>query len=142
MLDDLELAHVGVGGERGELQRVDRDAVEHEDVGAAAVHVPDARERAPAGTGLGVVGHDVGELVADERLDVVEEVGDQHASAGRPVGDGLSVVVDVLDEAELPEDVEARVRGALRGPQALGRGVEVERRDAERGLDAASHVRG
>jgi hypothetical protein len=51
-------------------------------------------------------------------------------------------MVDVLDDAQLLEEVEALVRGALRGPQALGRGVEVERRDAERGLDAASHVPG
>src|SRR3954465_15319629 len=54
---------------------------------------------------------------------------------------GSPVRVDVLEDAVLLEDVEARVLGAVRGPQALGGGIEVERAHAERRLGALGGVR-
>lgn len=142
VLDDVELADVGIRGEGGELERVDGDAAEAQNVVAAAVHGADAPQRPTAGAGLGVDGDDLGDLVADQRLERVEEVRQQHARTGLAVRHRPVVLVDVLDDGELLEEVEAVVLRALRRPESLGLRVEVERAHAERLVDAASHAGG
>jgi hypothetical protein len=67
VLDDLELADLGVVGEQGELQGVDGDLAavaggERQDVVAAAVDGGGADQAASAGAGVGVQGDQVGYL--------------------------------------------------------------------------------
>jgi hypothetical protein len=87
VLDDLELADLGVAGQQGEVEGVDGDPAavaggKREEVVAAAVDGADPDQAAPAPTRVGVEGDQVGQLQPEQRLDQVAQVGDQQPGAG------------------------------------------------------------
>jgi hypothetical protein len=103
VLDDLELTDVGVRGESGELERVHGHAAQRQEVVIAAVHGTEAHQRAPARAGLGVDRDYVGDLVADQRLNTVGEIGEEQPRAQLAGWHRLVVGIDILDDAELPK---------------------------------------
>ena len=99
VLNALELVHLRVAGEQGELQGMDGDPAavaggKREDVVGAAVDSGGANQRAPAWAGVGVKGDQVGHLQPEQRLDQVVQVGDQQSGAGLTSGDRLAPGAD------------------------------------------------
>jgi hypothetical protein len=136
VLDDLELADLGVAGEQGELQGVDANPAavtggQREDVVAAAVDGAGPDQGAPAWAGVGVEGDQVGHLQPEQRLDHVVQVGDQQPGAGLTSRDRPAVGVDVLDQGGVLEQVDPLVVLAFGAEQPLGGAVDVEGRTAK-----------
>ena len=134
VLDDLELADLGVAGEQGEVQGVDGDPAavaggKREDVVAAAMDGPGADQGASARAGVGVEGDQVGHLQPEQRLDQVVQVGDEQPGAGLTGRDRPAVTVDVLDQGGVLEQVDALVVLAFGTEQPLRAAVDVKGAD-------------
>src|SRR5262245_7910775 len=86
-MHNLELLHFGYGFHGGEeVERVNRNgstasAGELEDVIAATLDASHQAKRPSTGARFGRDSHHIRQLVADERLDVIEEVRDEEALA-------------------------------------------------------------
>jgi hypothetical protein len=101
-----------------------------------AVDPLDAGQEAAAAAGGRGHRHDVADLVAEEGLQRVGQVGDQHFLARRAGGDGTVLVVDDLEDRPVRIDVGADVGGAAVGEErAFAGGVVVHDVSAEGGLD-------
>jgi hypothetical protein len=72
---------------------------------------------APASTGVGVEGDQVGHLQPEQRLNPVVQVGDQQPGAGPAGRHRLPVGVDVLDQGGVLEQVDALVVLAFGAPE-------------------------
>ena len=81
-------------------------------------------------------GDDVADLVADDRLDEVDEAADQHPGPRHAGWNGPVVVIDHLQDGEVGIDVAAaEMRAAAGQSHALGHGVVVGNVDGKRLLD-------
>jgi hypothetical protein len=90
--------------------------------------------------GVGLPDEAVGQLVADQRLDRVHQVGDQRRGGGRAGRDRPAGRVHQLDDGEVAgQDDGGVVRGAG-ADHALGRAELVDHADAEGGGDAGARI--
>src|SRR5436305_12682684 len=116
-LPDLEFAHRGGVQQRGtDDERVYARLGVPEQVVGPPLHAG-AQRAAFARTGRGEA---VGQLVADDRLGQVVQVGDQDLGRGQAVRDGLSRVVDALRDAGVAGEREHRLAWLAVADQALG----------------------
>ncbi|MGB0092542.1 MAG: hypothetical protein WBP81_08410 [Solirubrobacteraceae bacterium] len=93
--------------------RVDVDVLVAEHLVGASLNV--GLEVAVVGS-VGLADEDVGELIADQRLDEVVEVGQEHLGRGDAGRDGTVVGVDELDDAQVVVEHQHAVRGCRGDP--------------------------
>jgi hypothetical protein len=77
----------------------------------------------------------VGQLVPDQRLGQVVQVGEEHSRRGDAVGDGAALVVYALGQARVTGEREHRTSRLAAADEALGGDEQVDDRDAERLAD-------
>jgi hypothetical protein len=143
VVDDLVLADLQQLRERRpQPERVDRGRAsagpgQGDDVVAAAVDGGDAGIGQPERVGAAGQGDRVGQLVAQQLLDAVDRVGQQHLVAGDARRDRPAVLVGDLDHDQVLQDVHAGLAlAAGRDDQRLGGPVEVQRLHPEGLADA------
>src|SRR4051812_35462206 len=88
--------------------------------------------------GIGVANESVRELVADQRLGEVVEVGHQYFGRCRARRDGFVVGVDELDDAHVAGEAEDRSVGLGVADETLGGRELIGHGDAECGADGRS----
>jgi hypothetical protein len=116
---------------------VDHDvAVAQQVVGAAL----DRHAEVAVPGGVGLLDEAVGQLVADQRLGRVDQVGDQRLGRGRAGWDRPVVGVDELDDGEVARQDDGRVVRVAAAEDTLGRAELVDHADAERGGDAGARI--
>lgn len=105
--------------------------VQVENVVVPAGH-PDGGQRVAAFAGAGLGDDGVAEVVADQRLDPVGEVGQQHRVRRLPGGRWTVVRLDRLEDDPVAVDVQPAA-GTVQGDRGeLGGGVDVVHRAAQR----------
>jgi hypothetical protein len=85
--------------------------------------------------GIGLAYETVGELVADEWLAHVVEVGHEHPGRRDSKGDRVTVVVDELDDAHVGVEHQDAVAGCAAADQPFGRPERIDDGDGERVAD-------
>jgi hypothetical protein len=137
-LADLVFTHLpGSQQRRGQRERMHGGGPVAEDVVGASLDAG-AQEAAHARHGRG---KPVGELVTDQRLGEVVQVGDQHAGGRRAVGDRAAGLVDALGDAGVTGEGQHQAAGIAVADQPLRRDERIDHRDAERAADGLAIFR-
>src|SRR3954466_4204653 len=132
-LADLVFAYRGRFDHHGaDRERVHLDAAVSEGVVGSSFS---GRSQVTVVGGTGVANQSVRELVADQRLGEVVEVGHQCFGRCRARLDGFVVAVDELDDAHVAGEAEDRSVGLGVADETLGGGELIGHGDAERGAD-------
>ena len=139
-LDDLEAVHARLlldhRRQRDRYEAHERSVAgrERHDVVAAAFDF-DRRQRAAARARRRLHAHAIAQVVANDRLQVIGEIGQQHrvrqlAGRGRPV-----IAIHGFQDHPVRVHVQDAFAAAVADGQAFGGAVLVEQRASERGLD-------
>ncbi len=122
---------------RAQQRRPDDEGVHDDAVVPEPVVVPalDGDERMPVVGTVGLADEAVGELVADERLHGVDEVGDEDLGRGRARRHRRAGLVDQLDDGLVGGQDDVRVAGLAGADQALGAPERVDDAHPEARLD-------
>ena len=104
------------------------------DVVAAAFDL-DRRQRTAARASVGLDAHAVAQVVADDGLQCVGEIGQQHGVREFARRRGPKLAIDGFEDHPVGIDVQAALAAAVGDGQAFRRAVLVLQRAAERALD-------